>query len=176
MYDQGFISLDILSELSITTEDGSFIDFGQCKLLDRVFNITSDGLKDTFESCEYYERTNISVRNDGGVVATVTVKSNEVGALRNGSFLSSPSNVSDIAYKVSNEGREGNSGGCLSGIGPGSFSSFLVVDDEYEVCEQLGVDVVGGENSVVIDFELVIPDDVDVGFSTVLVTFTAFEY
>jgi hypothetical protein len=174
--DQGFISLDIPPRLSITTADGSFIDFGHCVLLNRVFNISSDGLKDTSESCKGYVVRNISARNNGNVLASVKIKSSVVGALHNGSFLQSPSNSSVIAYRISNSGRLSNKGGCLEGLGPSQYTSFAVVGEEYDVCEKLNFDSVGGNNSVVANFEIVVPFDVEIGFSEVVITFVADQF
>lgn len=175
-YDQGFINLDIGKQLSITTIDGEFIDFGQCALLEREFNITSDGLKDTEESCQNFMQSNLSVRNNGNVPATLYIQTDMVGAANNGTFLQTPSNTSKIAYKIANEGRLGNEGGCEESIGPQNYTLFEQPNQEYDVCGRLGIAGFGGANSIVTNFEIVIPHDVDIGSSEVIITFTAEEY
>ena len=174
--DEGFISIVIDNRLSITTEDSPVINFGSCRLLGFDFNITSDGLKDTFDSCSSYQIRNISARNNGNRLANVYIKSDVVGARHGGTFLESQSNVSDIAFRVSNEGVSGNLGGCFGTLGPENYTSFYVAGEEYLVCEHLNSDAVGGENSVVANFEILIPGDVGVGFSEVLITFSAEEF
>ena len=174
--DQGQVLLIIRDSVSITTVDGPTIDFGACKLLGRTFNITSDYLLDTEESCPEYNQTNISARNNGNIPATLYIETDTVGALRGGTFLESPSSTSDLAYKISNEGRLGNQGGCIQGIGPQTYTPFFEANEQYMICEHLDHDSEGGTNSIIANFKVVIPEDVEIGLSLITVTFTAHEY
>ena len=174
--DQGQVTLLIRESVSITTIDGPEIDFGACKLLGRTFNITSDYLKDTEESCPNYNQTNISARNNGNIPATLYIETDTVGALRGGTFLESPSNTSDLAYKITNEGRLGNQGGCMQGINATTYTPFFNPNEQYMICEHLNHDAEGGQNSIIANFEIVIPEDVGVGTSQITITFTAHEF
>lgn len=176
-YDEGLITLEIEKRLSITTIDGEFIDFGQCALLGREFNITSDGLKDTENSCLNFNQTNISVRNNGNVLARIHIQTDKVGAANNGTFLQTLSNTSKIAYKITNAGRLGNEGGCTQTLGPQTFTVFEQSNQEYDVCERLEyIGLEGNNNSIIANFEILIPQDANLGLSEVIITFTAEEY
>ena len=171
--DKGMIRLEIDLFLSITSQDGDFIDFGPCKILDYDFVINSEGGEDTLTSCSNFHQSNISVRNDGDALAKITMNSNVVGALRGGSFLDSPSKTSDIKYKVSNIGRLGFEGGCLEGIGPLEYVPILESYVDHSVCDVLDSDYGRINNSVVINFEILVPSDTMVGSSNVDIRFSA---
>ncbi|MFP4567791.1 MAG: hypothetical protein ACLFN8_02505 [Candidatus Woesearchaeota archaeon] len=176
VYDQGFILLEIDQSVSITTIDGPFIDFGQCKLLGHSFNITSDGLKDTEESCEYFTQSNISVRNNGNIPARITMKTNDVGAGSGGTFLQTPTNTSQIAYKIANYGRAGNKGGCTENLGPQEYTLINQTNQDFDVCERLEAAGRGENNSIITNFEIAIPEDVSIGNAEIIITYTAQEY
>lgn len=171
----GALNLSIAPTISITTGEGDHIDFGNCKLLGYNMIITSDGLFDTFDSCSNYEIMNISLRNDGNIPLTILLSSDAVGASHNGSFLESPSNSSEIAYKVTNIGRLGNQGGCTGELGPVHYTPIENVSDEYLICDYLIPGPMGGFNSVVSDFKIVVPYDADVGNVNVTLTFIAMD-
>lgn len=174
----GSVSIEIERVISITTKDGNHIDFTSCVLLEDDFVINSEGAKDTFEACPNYQVMNLSVRNNGDAPVSVYISSNVVGGLHGGSFLASPSSTSDLLYKVSNTANIHYYGpGCEEGfLGPSNYTSFEVPDEQYVVCEILNTDIFGGQNSVIVNFELVIPSDVALGYNSVVVEFTAQEY
>ncbi len=172
---EGSISLSIIEYTAITTADSPAIDFRNCELLPgEYFIISSDGANETFKSCFGYEVSNISVRNSGTLPVEVWVSSNHVGELYGGDLLPSPSNnLSDVAYRVTNAGRAGNKGGCLGDF-PDDFKSFNeTYPSDFLVCDYLNKDILGGNNSVVVDFRFVIPEDVELGVTDLNIVFSA---
>ena len=176
---EGTLSIKIESIVSITTVDSSEIYFGPCKLLEtpnNYFTISSEGTNQTYDSCTTYQRNNISVRNNGNLNVLLYISSNAIGAVHGGTFLDSPSNLSDISFKITNAGRKNNKGGCATpGLGFTNYVPFQEENYNYLICEELTSGLVGTQNSVVADFKITIPEDIPLGFASAQITFLAME-
>ena len=171
----GTVQLNVQQALSITTTDGNSVDFKQCTPSTGAgvtTNVTTDSLEQTGTGCPYYAGanvSNISVRNDGNVNATVTINSSVVGKADNGTgtFLSSSAATSSLQYKITSAGRGTNTGGCTSiGNASGAYSAFASPSYGYYVCYNLKVAAVGGANSFVTHYKIVMPNDAPTGTST----------
>ncbi len=167
------IRLGIDNFFGITTEDSPIINFGPCNLPeeDEYIIISSDGEYNTTDYCKQFSKSVISVRNTGVMPVSVTLELNKVGAEHGGEFLESESGNSYIAYKVTNEGRQQNQGGCSEGLGPTEYEPVTNANTAFPLCENLLVGDKGEENSVVTDFKILIPGDVEMGAATVQVKF-----
>ena len=170
---EGTIDINILGTASITTIDSPTINFGQCNMLIRgedYFTINSEGTQETPESCTEYERQNISVRNNGNVPVMIYISTDNVGAIHGGNFLNSTSSTSDLEFKMTNAGLLGNQGGCTSPDFE-EYVSFEEPDTYYLLCDYLTPAQEGGQNSIITDFQITIPEDIDVGLTEVQITF-----
>jgi hypothetical protein len=173
----GIVQLTISQSLSITTADGNSVDFGSCTPpagAGVTANVTSDILENTTASCTGYTQTNISVRNDGNVNATVSANSSAVGRANNasGAFLNSSSATSSLQFKSANAGRLTNTGGCTAGT-VGAYTPFTEAGRPYIVCDNLKIGNIGGANSIVANFKIVIPNDAPTGVANTTIGFTA---
>ena len=166
----GNVSVNIQSQLSITTSDGNTINFGQCTPQsgsDTTINSESSPSICTGQSFPQ----NISVRNDGNVDANVTVQFSKVGKAQGGTFLDSTEGTSSIAYKVVNGSAGGTyHGGCI-GSYPSSYTTVSTANSEIQGCTDLKY----GDtyNSFVTDVQIVVPYDAPVGTDSVILTYTA---
>lgn len=167
------IQLELEPFFGISTKDSPIINFGPCNLPEEheYIIISSDGEYNTTDYCKQFSKDVISVRNIGLLPVSVTLELNKVGAEHGGEFLESESGNSYIAYKVTNEGRQQNQGGCSEGLGPTEYEPITDANTAFPLCENLIVGPQGGENSVVTDFKILIPGDVEMGAATVQVKF-----
>ena len=173
----GTVNLSVSQSVSITTTDGNIVDFGSCSPSSGngvTTNVTSDVLEQTGTACISFTQSNISVRNDGNVNASVTINASAVGKADNasGAFLSSTSAKSSLMYKSTNAGRLTNLGGCTGGT-VGSYAPFTQAGYGYPICTNLKAGIVGGDNSLVVDFKIVVPNDAPTGVSSDTIGFVA---
>lgn len=170
---EGTIDINIIGTASITTIDSPTINFGQCNMLIRgedYFKINSEGTQETLDSCTEYERQNISVRNNGNVPVMIYISTDNVGAVHGGDFLNSTSNTSNIEFKMTNAGLLGNQGGCTTP----DFEEYISFEEPhtyYILCNYLNSEQEGGQNSIITDFQITIPEDIEVGLAEVQITF-----
>ncbi len=172
----GNVSLSIEEALSITTEDSDSISFGNCNV-----NTSADQLISSDEIgggshglCSGYTATQyIALRNDGNIRVAVNVSPSDVGEDNPGSggFLPSESETSTLAYKFTNDGHLSNEGGCDAGLGPTTYTLFGEPEEAVPVCDNLGF--AGVENSVLMDLQINLPRDVELGTYSVVFTFSA---
>jgi hypothetical protein len=172
----GIVNLTVDSFLSITTNESSLIEFGDCTLNEsRAVNITSMRTEDTVTYCEDYDTpSNISVRNNGNVVVNVSISSdtcapgggNETCAFLNNSALGYTENGL-FQFMTTSAGRLGYTGGC------GTPVAFTTINGThgYRACTNLAADTIA--NSFVADFLLRLPRGLGTGTQTATLTFTA---
>lgn len=174
--DTGTVSLNVQSQISITTADSDTLDFLNC-YPNPTFHlfVNSELGKNTsgaIGNCTITNQNNISVRNDGNTNANVTIQADDVGEAQGGNFVAAQSSAaSALAYKVTNASRDaGSSGGCY-GTMQSTYTNFSTAATEYNACNNLsyGVDTT---NSIVVDFEIKLPSDALPGADSVTVTFT----
>ena len=173
----GTVNLSVSQSVSITTTDGNLVNFGTCLPSSGngvTTNVTSDVLEQTGTACTGFTQSNISVRNDGNVNASVTINASAVGKADNasGAFLSSTSAKSSLMYKSTNAGRLTNLGGCTGGT-VGSYAPFTQAGYGYPICTNLRTGPVGGDNSLVVDFKIVVPNDAPTGAASSTIGFVA---
>ena len=172
----GTASLEILEVLDITTEDSSSIGFGNCEIdsgADLVLDSTEDNAG-VHGACDEYSSEVIAIRNAGNQRAAVTVQASDVGEAHNGTFLTSESGISYLAYKVNNAGvGSGNDGGCEGNLVE-EYTNFTEADQGLNLCDNLHY--VQDSNSVTMDVQTILPSDVDTGEYTVTFTYTAEVY
>lgn len=167
----GQVDLEILSSLSITTEDNSVINFGTCTPpAGQTTIINSEGLENTTSVCGAYGGSGIYVRNNGNVNANVTIRSNVVGAAEGGEFLNSTIGTSSLQYKTVGEGDGSFTNGCQTGL-VGSYTAFAEEDEEYLVCGNLTAGATA--NSFETHIQIVLPSDVPPGEQGATLTFFA---
>ena len=165
----GNVSVNIQSQLSITTSDGNTINFGQCTPQSGSdTTINSETQPSICESGTYPKY--ILVRNDGNVDANVTVQFSKVGKAQSGTFLDSTESTSSIAYKVVNDSSASYSGGCI-GSYPSSYTTVSTANSEIQGCTDLKY----GDtyNSFETAVQIVVPYDAPVGSDSVILTYTA---
>ena len=161
------ITVTVVGTLSITTEDSSFIDFGGCKPGSVIFSDVQNGSLNN--SCPGYVPGSIIIRNDGSWPANVTFNTSAWGEAHGGTFLSSPTTSSWIAYKTSNATTSMNhSAGCF-----GSFQedwSNITAGDRMRACDYLAY---GPHNSFSFDIAIAIPHNVSGGDTGLTIDFYA---
>lgn len=174
---QGNITLTIDEILSITTIDNNLIDFGTCELGADSAGITinSEQGADTDNCSNVGDVEAILVRNNGNLDANVTIQAASVGTDQGGAgpfFLDTGSSNSSLQYKFMNESHASYEGGCMSGMGPSSYTDFAEPATEYTACELLQSH--SSDNSIGVDFQISVPDSASEG-DNVTITFTASE-
>jgi hypothetical protein len=176
----GTVNLTIGSSTSITTVDGNSVNFGSCTPATGTnATIDTENLSNTSVVCQFYMQgnySNISVRNDGNVNATVTIKASQVGRLDNttgvAAFLNSTSATSSLRYKIQNNGRGSYTGGCVAGTNyAAAYTAFTQASYYTAACGKLTVGSTA--NSIVTQFQVNVPYDAPQGLSTVTVTYSA---
>ncbi len=173
----GNVSVNIASQLSITTSDHSYIDFKNCTPQSGVGTdtINSEGGGQTSTVCSSFSDTGtngeILVRNDGNVNANVTIDFSDVGEADGGTFLPSPSDTSRIQYKIINDSSASYHGGCV-GSYPSSYTTVTNSAKTNRVgCTNLKYG--GTYNSFQMEVQITLPHDADVGYNSIDFTFTA---
>lgn len=176
----GTVDLTVAGSLSVTTQDANAINFGSCTPVPGLqVVINSENLTNTSGDngiCTYASIQNISARNDGTVDANVTIQASDVGEnAGGGTFLASAAGTSDIAYKITNASRQAtSSGGCSAATRAfDQYWNLTASATEFPLCANLTWGAVGNPNSVVTDFEIVVPENVPTQAASVTITYTA---
>ena len=188
----GDIRLDIAEKISITVEDSSMIDFGQCELQQNSLGITinSERGEDTITNCPTGAVSQsdvgipIAVRNNGNVRVSVEFNASKIGTDFGGDFLNTGvGDDSSLRYKIVNSGWNNtitnyNSGiaGCDGLLGTGLVDgSNMTVYETFQTtnlvnaCTNLSS---GSLNSFLAHFEIRVPDSASAG-DNVTITFVA---
>jgi len=177
--DTGTVQLTVAQSVSITTSDADTVNFGTCTPFPGgAVTINSENGSNTSGAngiCGYASIQNISVRNDGTVDASLNISASNVGDnAGSGTFLDSTPDASDIAYKVTNASRQGgSSGGCSASTTPfGVYKNFTVSGQSEDLCGNLTWGA-SSPNSVVTDYQIVVPSNVPEQSASVTITFDA---
>jgi hypothetical protein len=180
---EGIVNLTINSSLSITTDDINLIDFGTCDLQDGGIgyilrsNASEGGHGNSNCSIPSPSPGYIVIRNNGNLLANVSIQSSAVGRAEQagGTFLPGGSDNSSLRFKIVDAGHSGNSGGCGTAFYTASYQEFENVGpgQTYDVCENLAANAVPGANSFLTVFEIVVPDNAQPGPQQATITYTA---
>lgn len=174
----GTVGVTINETLSITT-DTDTISFGTCTLGDGGTGITiSSNISggNAENSCPSFTASYIAVRNNGNIDANVTIESNVTGGTGEGAFMwtaSASTGETALRYKIIDDGDGTNSGGCTGTLGSASFTPFAAADTAYNACDDLKAEAEGGDNSILVHFQIVLPDNTAPTTDTALITFRA---
>ncbi len=178
---QGDILLAIIGTVSITTIDGSEINFGTCApSITSSTLINSEGTEGT-GNCTGSFPQYIYVRNDGTLNVNVTILPDDVGEADGGGFLPSDEGTSRLEFRAINRGGltggtsfPQNYGGCFSGL----QENYTVLDSTVNrvlVCANLTADDTQRNNSIATYFQLTLPMTAHTGYNSVTLTFQATE-
>ncbi len=177
--DQGTVQLTVDASVSITTSDADTVNFGTCTPYSGgAVTINSENGSNTSGTngiCGYASIQNISVRNDGTVDANVTISASDVGDnAGSGTFLAATPDASDIAYKATNASRHASGqGGCsAAGVEFNVYHNFTTPNQPEPLCNNLTWGGTG-PNSVVTDYEIVVPSNVPAQSASVTIDFQA---
>jgi len=179
--DTGTVQLTVAESVSITTNDADTVNFGTCTPYPAATTIinSENGSNTSGATAGICTMPlgiqNISVRNDGTVNANVNISASDVGEnAGTGSFLAATPDASDIAYKATNASRQGtSSGGCSQAtVSFGQYINFTTAGQSEFLCGNLtwGTDTA---NSIVTDYEIVVPSNVPAQAASVTITFAA---
>lgn len=170
----GNVSLNIQSQLSITTADSALINFGACTPLSGTEAVVASTGGANTSICGGFAvggaDSNISVRNDGNVNANVTIKPDKLGKAQGGTFLDSTSGTSAIAYKTVGGGISPYANGCQSGL-VSSYKNFTSTSTAVAACANLTSGATA--NSFLTHLQIIVPYDVATGQQDVTLTYTA---
>ena len=170
----GNVTLNVQSSLSISTADSNLVNFGTCVTYSGVLGvINSEKLFNTTAMCAGYTANNISVRNDGNVPANVSIRVNKTGAAQAGTFLSSVSASSAIAYRSDKVGNtaKGYTNGCVGVATNPLYINFSSTLTNYTGCSNLTSGATA--NTFIINFQIIVPYDAPIGQYDDMITLQA---
>lgn len=173
--DTGTVNVDIAAAVSITTEDDSSIDFGECTPLAGVnATVNSEGTGANQSICAGItgpgDADFIAVRNNGNVPVTLDVTTSQHGEADGGTFLDSDSGESRFSIKAVDDGTNGNNGGC-AGTLLSTYEAFTDSGsgDNKRLCDDLSVGA--SANSILAHVEIVVPFDAPTAGDSLTLTF-----
>ncbi len=165
----GNISISISNELSITTVDDSTIAFPGCYPNKTIYSTMAGG--DGAGACPGFVPDSIIVRNDGDILANITINFSNWGEAQGGTFITSDDNSSWIAFKMSNTTTNHlYGGGCLGFL---QDSWVNATGSELVVCDALQQH--NENNSIAFDIAIHIPANVTSATASTTINFMASE-
>ena len=163
----GFVQLNIDTSMSITIDD-DIINFSGCAPGNIIYSDRYDG--NSQHSCRGFVPDNITVRNDGGASANITLNLTNWGEAHGGSFLDSVSNSSYVLYKISNSSSSMIYDGGCNGVMINSWTN-ITNGSHFSACDELLAGAV--YNSLTFNIGFFVPSDIASGSSELTISFYA---
>lgn len=165
--EEGEVSVHLINQLSITTDDDNTIVFSGCYPNNTIYSDTIEG--NGSGACPGFTSDGIYVRNNGDVDVNVSVSFSNWGEAHGGTFLNSTTNTSWIAYKMSNATLGNYSGGCSLNL-QDSWQN-ITSSSLLPVCDTL---LWGEENTTMrFDIGLFIPENITASTNELIINFLA---
>ncbi len=167
-FDSGDVTVLVFTSVSITTQDGSLINFTDCTAGRPIYSDIADG--NAYASCNGYTPQAVITRNDGCIYANVTMNISNWGEYHNGTFLNSATNDSWIAFKVRNvSSHPSYAGGCVNNF----QNNWLNISNSslLNLCDQLESSI--SDNSLSFDIAFYPPPTTQTGPNALAMTFYA---